>query len=358
MQNLNFTSCLRAFVPSCLLLTFISTGFAQENSDLSLLQRIDEQTQWLYRQAALSVVRVRVPTTQPMAVATTQADPLAKWGDKLSPDLRARLMAGTAFVGDVLPSDSSANGGFAARQTPRIVIFNMIGLVIDGQGHAMLPTYVNGDWTCGRPMDVMLSDGTAAQAKFIASDRKTKITVIQVDHPGLRPAMLLSGRPPEGALVMEVPVDPTQVRLAIWTRFSDNWGLIIRTDGTVAGFSRHGYFLNAAACAPIVRQLIQFGFVQRPHLGVVVDGVPPTDPARQPNSALGQQPAIRVLKVLPGLPAEQGGVKDGDLILALGGVAVSDSASFGVAIAERHGPMELTILRGDRVISVTVNLKD
>jgi len=61
---------------------------------------------------------------------------------------------------------------------------------------------------------------------------------------------------------------------------------------------------------------------------------------------------------LSGWPAEQAGVKEGDLILDLGGMAVSDSASFGVAISERHGPTQLTILRGDRVISITVNLKD
>ncbi|HUB27032.1 MAG TPA: PDZ domain-containing protein [Tepidisphaeraceae bacterium] len=356
---LHFSSRLRAFAVPCLVLAFLTTAaFAQENFDPSFLQRLDEQSQWLYTQASQSVVRVRVPTTQPVLAATTQSDPLAKWSDRLSPDIRARLMAGTAFVGDFPPANSPAGAGFQTRPAPRFVVFNMIGLVIDAQGHAMLPTYVDKDWTCGRPMDVLLSDGSAAQARFVASDRKTHITVIVVDKPGLRPAMLLSQRPPEGALVMAIPVDPSQVHLGIWTRFADNWGLVVRSDGTVAGFSRHGYFLNAAACTPIVRQLIEYGFVQRPYLGVVVDGVPATDPMRQQNAMLGQQPAIRIVKVLSGWPAEQAGVKEGDLILDLGGMAVSDSASFGVAISERHGPTQLTILRGDRVISITVNLKD
>jgi serine protease Do len=125
----------------------------------------------------------------------------------------------------------------------------------------------------------------------------------------------------------------------------------------VAGFSQRGGFLSGSMCAPVVRQLILQGHVDRPRLGVVVRLVEANDPLRQLDPVLGQTPAIRIWKVLADSAAERAGLQTGDLILKLAGQPVGDTPSFAAAIAALHGPTEMQILRQDQTISVKVDLE-
>ena len=354
----------RVFVPLIGVL-FASAGWAQQYTDLSLLQAMDQQSQLLYRQVAASVIRVQLPlppTTRPSAT-TQPMSLLSRWTDKLSPEIRARLQSGTAYMAEVVPT-SQPDVYMVRRQvvvpTPATPGFtpNMVGLVLDGQGHAILPIYVPPEYAANRSLPVLLSDGSLARARYIGSDRKARLTVIQVDRPGLRPAMLGGGIPADGSLVMVMSIEPSAARLAVWTRFADGWGVVARSDGAVAGFSVRGYFLSAAACVPVVRQLIEYGEVKRPRLGVAIKLVPADDPQRLVDTELGQTPAIRIMDVLPDSPAEKADLRKYDLILDLAGQPVGNPAGFAAAIAERRGATQLTIRRQDQTITVTVDLKE
>src|SRR5262249_13218763 len=96
--------------------------------------------------------------------------------------------------------------------------------------------------------------------------------------------------------------------------------------------------------------------VQRAQLGVHIRTVPPDDPERAANSALGNRGAIRVLQVERGSAAEAGGLQANDLILTLAGQPVADIPSFAAAIAAGHGPTDLQILRDGELKTITVNL--
>lgn len=367
MTNLSCNAPLRwlFWVGVCVAMTF-GSALAQDSTDLGALQAMDRESQMLYRQTAMSVIRLQAPTTRPSAVSsanpnTEPTDPLAQWSAQLSPEIRAKLRDGTAYVSAIMPNGQQQIVAIPLRQRVRPLpgfVPNTIGLILDGEGHAMLPIYLDSGDFGHAVMPVLLSDGSVARAQFVASDRQTHITVVQVAAPNLRPAMLLTNHPPDGALVFAYSVDPSQSHFGVWTRFADDWGLVVETNGAVAGFSKHGYFLNAAACAPVVRQLIEYGFVQRPRLGIAVGPVAAGDPQRLVDTKLGQSPAIRVWKVIPNTPAAQAGMQPGDLILDLAGQPVGDPPSFGVGISQHFGPTQLTILRQDQIINVIVDLKN
>jgi serine protease Do len=163
--------------------------------------------------------------------------------------------------------------------------------------------------------------------------------------------------PAEGSVVMVMAVDPVATRLAVWTRWSGAMGLVIETDGTIAGFSNRGQFVAAGARAPVVRQIIEHGRVERPVLGVVIATVAPNDPVRAALKELGQSPAIRVFKVLEDSPAARAGLQTGDFVVTLSGAPVGDAEDFASTIAERRGPTQLGVLRDSQKLSLTVELQ-
>jgi membrane-associated protease RseP (regulator of RpoE activity) len=356
-------------------------ALGQQTINHTLLDELNRQSQALYGVVSQGVVRVQLPTTEPSTqpASTMEAsatapveDPLARWNEKLSPEVRDRLRqslpAGALYVAEIVPvpgptvmtpSDRPMSSGSASLKSAKIIVFtpNVLGVVIDAQGHALLPMFVPRENIGGKPLTVLLCDGTVTQAKFIGSDRQTNLTVVQLLHGVVRPLPFSVQPPPEGALVMVMSMDPAATHLGLWTRWANNWGLVIRTDGTVAGFSQRGGFLSGVACAPVVQQLIQQGHVDRPRLGVVIRVVAQNDPLRQFDTVLGQTPAIRIWQVISNSPAQKAGLQAGDLILALAGQPVGDTPSFAAAIASLHGPTPMRILRQDQIISVTVDLE-
>jgi hypothetical protein len=359
--------CALAFGP-------VGHAIAQQAANLPLLEELSRQTESLYHAVSPGVVRVQLPTTRPSTQPGEQAaqDPLARWDSKLTPEVRARLRqnpeSGVAYVAEIIPVPGptiAAPGNANVPPTPppvpaaHVIVFtpNVLGVVFDAQGHALLPMFVPAANIGDKPLTVLLCDGTVTQARFVGSDRQSNLTVVQVLHGVVRPLPFSAEAPAEGALVMMMSMDPAATRLSVWTRWTNNQGLVIRTDGSVAGFSQRGGFLSGAACAPVVRQLIQHGHVDRPRLGVVIRDVDANDPLRQLDAVLGQTPAIRIWNVIAGSPADQAGLHVGDLILKLGGQPVGDVHGFAAAIAALHGPTDMQILRQDQTVSVKVNLE-
>jgi hypothetical protein len=320
---------------TALLLTLaLAAPLRAQFANTQTLQDLSRQTQSLYVQAAQSVVRVQLPTTLPTAAG-----------------------AGGAVAN--APA-TTAPAGVPPTFTP-----NVIGIVVDANGHAMLPMYTT-KANCGdAPLHVLLCDGSFADAQFVGSDKPTHITVIQVLHRHLSPMALATSAPAEGAIVMALAVDPSSPRLGVWSRWSSNWGLIIQTDGSAAGFSGRGQFLPAGARAPVIRQIIDHGRVDRPILGVainmaipqVVSPVALSGVSRPVNSTGAATPVIFITQVFPDTAAARAGLKINDLIVTLAGQPVSDTASFATTITKQRGPTQLQVLRDGQLLSLTVDLE-
>ncbi len=103
----------------------------------------------------------------------------------------------------------------------------------------------------------------------------------------------------------------------------------------------------------VAEQLIEHGKVIRGWLGVVVREL---DPALA--EALGLDHGVIVLKVYPDSPAAKGGLKAGDIILAVNGkpVKTATDLQFTVMKTEPGKELKLTVLRNNKKLEITVKV--
>jgi S1-C subfamily serine protease len=95
------------------------------------------------------------------------------------------------------------------------------------------------------------------------------------------------------------------------------------------------------------------GRVRRAQLGIAVAPrpLPPAIAAR-----LGRRRAIEVVQVIEDGSAERAGLRPGDLLLAIDGVAVEDATDLQrLMVGERIGqPLHATVLRGGHERAITL----
>jgi serine protease Do len=105
-----------------------------------------------------------------------------------------------------------------------------------------------------------------------------------------------------------------------------------------------GFAIPVNTAKPLVPQLISKGEVSRGYLGVNIQSITP-ELAKALN--LQDRKGALVADVVPGGPADQGGVKRGDVIIAFNGKAVEDSHHLPVLVAATpvHQEAALTILQ-------------
>lgn len=77
-----------------------------------------------------------------------------------------------------------------------------------------------------------------------------------------------------------------------------------------------------------------------------------------PDMAAAEQPGLRLTGITPGSPADRGGLKAGDIVVSLGGVAVVDLTSYSNALYS-HKPgdeLEIVVVRGPERVTLRVTL--
>src|SRR5688572_24720721 len=356
-----------------------------------LLERLSLETQSLYEEVRPGIIRVHLPPTHwPEQSQQHGENPLDKWKEKLSPDVRQKIaeaQARSATGGNVEVTAQIAPAGTQPSTQPHTLVapiapprlrvtqrmdgglellafsssdaptpydaempsvaLKVIGLLIDARGHVLVPMYIEGGAIGGERLRISTGAGKASTATFVGSDRQTNLTVLKLTEPVGRPVRVSGGRPNDGSLVMVLSPGGDAGRLSIWTGGQQDRGIIVNMDGGVAGFARYGQFLGGASARPVVDQLVQHGRVRRATLGVLIEETETPDVRR----------AMRIEKVMPDTPAEKAGLREGDFILSMGGAPVSDLPSFAAAIAARDGETELEILRGEKTFTVSVMLK-
>ncbi len=383
-----------------------------------LLKQLNEETQSLYREVQAGVVRVQLPPPKwAGAPLAERENPVHKWQGELDPAVKQKLeeqqknaakgqyqritgsvekaatqpttqAASTQHVGawtvsnhgdevEFRPSGNGAGelhidagGGLTADGQiigggGRVQINvapggsftpNNIGLLLDQEGHILVPICVEKESFDEQGVRVMVGAGQMATAHFVGSDRQTNITILKLEKPLGIPVKLAKDHPAEGTLTMFLSPNSGVGRLMIWTNELKDWGVVVNMDGGVFGFTRQGQFLSANACKPAVAQLIKNGTVQRPKIGLAIAEVPGNDPARENDAALGSQPAVRVTEIAPNSPAEGAGLKVGDLILHLNDQPVGDPSGFAAAMSDESGKASVRLLRDGREQTLTMDL--
>jgi serine protease Do len=125
---------------------------------------------------------------------------------------------------------------------------------------------------------------------------------------------------------------------------------IYSPNGASAGI---GFAIPADIADTAAKQLIAKGHIDRGYLGVTIGAI---NEDIQKSLGLPSKMGAYVTDVTPGGPSDKGGVKVGDIILKLNGVAVKDNTDLTrhVALAKPGDQLHLDVLRGGKPVALTV----
>jgi len=281
------------------------------------------------------------------------------------------------------------------------------GFILDKAGHILTNFHVVAG--ANRGIEVQLSDKRKFSAHVIGSDRTHDLALLQIDAPNLQPVTLadssqlnvgqkvyaignpfgLAGTMTRGIISAIRPIrsaDGAPIEDAIQTDAAINpgnsGGPLLNSSGEVIGIntmiasngadqsSGIGFAIPINTAKAVLADLLKYGRVKRPSLGIVSFAIGP-DLASQ--MGLAADSGVLIQRVLPGGAAEQAGLHGGneqayvgntpimlggDLILAIDGQEVTDPQDIN-ALMDKHqagDTVSVTILRGQRRMTIKLTL--
>ena len=226
-------------------------------------------------------------------------------------------------------------------------------------------------------------DGRVATATVAGRDPAIDIAVLRVDAPDLALADVAdSGAVRVGHVVLALGQGPRaswgvvsaigdsrgarsaagplfHLDLTLYPGFSG--GPLVDVQGRIVGINTSGtarhlqLAIPAAAVSRLVDDLLRRGRIPRAHLGVATQPVRLPETLRQ-GLGLEQATAVIVVEVQPESPAAAAGILIGDIIVSLGGTAITEPADLRTMLRpDRVGEsMTMAVLRGGEARNVQV----
>ncbi|MBM3328173.1 MAG: Do family serine endopeptidase [Calditrichaeota bacterium] len=270
------------------------------------------------------------------------------------------------------------------------------GIIVSAEGYILTNNHVISDATS---ITVKFSDKTSMPAKVIGNDRETDVALIKVE--GSIPSEMVANlgnsddiRIGDWAIAVGNPfgLDWTVTVGVISARgrsglnisgeggpsyqdfiqtdasinFGNSGGPLVDIQGRVVGINTAinaqgqgiGFAIPINLARKVMNQLIASGEVKRGYLGVVPNEL--DDLKREALGVDAKVKGVMVDDVQVGTPADKGGLKGGDIIIALDGRPVEDVTDFRFRIAD-HPPgdnLDIIVLRGGREKSLSIKLAD
>ena len=264
------------------------------------------------------------------------------------------------------------------------------GVIVDDQGHILTNNHVVED---AQRITVTLNDSRVVPAVVVGLDPTTDLAVLRIDAPDLQFAELgdsslllvgsdvvaighaldLEGGPTVSkgvvsALDRVLQADAqTTITGLIQTDAAINpgnsGGPLLNMHGQVIGINTAiiesgqgiGFAINANEAKEIMEQLIEFGVVERAFLGIV-----PLNVTRgiAENLGLPVEQGIAIGTIVPGFPADAAGLREADIIVALGEDEMLNTAYLSRFLA-KHQPGErvtVTYYRGQEELQGVIDL--
>ncbi len=230
-------------------------------------------------------------------------------------------------------------------------------------------------------IEVALGDGRQAPAELVGADPESDLAVLKIDLPDLRPmafngehevqvgdVVLAIGNPfgvgQTTTMGIVSALGRNRLGINIYENFiqtdaainpGNSGGALVDTAGRLVGINTAiysetggslgiGFAIPAPAAHNIMEQIIKTGTVTRGWLGIEPQDMTP-DLARAFN--LAQDDGVIIASVLRNGPAWKGGIRVGDIVLALNGQPVRDSIGFlnQIAPLQPRQKVTLTIMR-------------
>ena len=263
------------------------------------------------------------------------------------------------------------------------------GVIVSREGYILTNDHVVEGVT---DIQVTLHDGRTVAGKIVGADPDTDLAVVRVNAPGLTAITFgQSEQARVGDLVLAIG-DPFSVGQTVtmgiisavgreiapanpFGRFiqtdaainpGNSGGALVDTNGNLIGintliFSRSGGYQGIGFAIPVslakrvMEQIIETGSVTRGWFGVDVADISPE--LAESLGLKGTRGAI-VGAIERGSPAEKGGVRLGDVIVAINGRAVPDVSSALNAIAEMSPgkTVPVTVVRRNQELTVDVTV--
>jgi len=240
---------------------------------------------------------------------------------------------------------------------------------------------------------VRLSDRSEYRAKVIGADVRTDVAVLRIQPPGKLPVATLGDssrlRVGEFAIAVGNPFGlESTVTLGVVSATGRNadpdheggddfiqtdasinpgnsGGPLLNAQGEVVGINTSmvttaqgiGFAIPINTVRSVEQDLVAHGTVRRGWLGLGIQALPPE--LADAFGAKGEQ-GILVNRVVPGSPAERGGVRMGDILVAFGKTRVSGVKEFqGLVSGTAPGsPVMLEVLREGKRAAVTVRVEE
>jgi S1-C subfamily serine protease len=273
------------------------------------------------------------------------------------------------------------------------------GFILDKAGHILTNYHVIRGANPNRGIQVKLSNGKQYQATVIGADKLHDLALLKIDAPDLQPVTLanssslqvgqrvfaignpfgLSGTMTQGIISAIRPIrnaNGALIHNAIQTDAAINpgnsGGPLLNSAGQVIGINTMiasngadqnagiGFAIPINTAKSVLADLIKFGRVVRPSLGIVSFGIDP-DLARQ--IGLAASHGVLIERVIPGGAAQKAGLRGGsqlayigntpimlggDLIVAIDGHPVTSNQDIS-DFMEHHKPgdiVSVTVFRG------------
>ena len=249
------------------------------------------------------------------------------------------------------------------------------GVVLSSDGYILTNAHV------ARPagaLRVRLPGAVTAPAELVGSDERTDLAVVRMPAPGPPPLVLAERRVEVGQLVMaignplgfdrsvslgvvsalfrELPTRDGVLEGLIQTDAAVNpghsGGPLLDMEGRVVGITTAmlvpargiGFAVPAHTASWVAAVLIQSGTVSRPYLGIRARG---EELGPEMARETGQARGVRIVGVEPGTPAADGGLSNGDLLLAADDAPVATLDDLArVLVLARPATVDVEVLRG------------
>ncbi len=265
------------------------------------------------------------------------------------------------------------------------------GMIIDPQGHVLTNYHVAGGAT---KIEVVLADGSRYSAKLIGGDPKTDLAVIHISARERLPHVTFgdSDKVEVGEWVVAIGApraleksvtqgiisakhrrgisDPNSYQDFLQTDAAINpgnsggpllnlYGEVVGVNAAIAtesgGFEGIGFTIPSNMAVHVSKALIAHGKVERGWLGVTIRDL---TPELAKNVHAEEAKGTLIVDVTKGGPAERGGMKKNDGVIAYRGKEVTDTSVFRNEVAETPIGTEakITVLRGGRKEDLTVKI--
>jgi serine protease Do len=337
---------------------------------------------------ALSLSPTSSPTQSDNLTQHTDSD----WTFPLESEPAIPLPDFPPVVAEVMPSVVSVTteivvSDFFGRQSTEYVAGS--GILIDDNGHIVTNNHVVED---AQSIYVELADGRIFPANTVGTDSLSDLAVIKIDAANLtyiywgdssllsvgRWVLAIGNALGEGITATEGIVSRLNVSVNVEGNTlygliqttapvnpGNSGGPLVNMAGEVIGITSIkivasavegiGYAISSNEAKPIIENLIRYGHVTYPWLGVSVSTVTPLLAASE---NLSVNRGALIAEIVADSPAEAAGLRVGDVIIRFGGKEISNVADLvqAIRISEIGEDVEIVFVRGEDTKTTSARL--